>query len=703
MIKQTLCATLLCLSLASPALAEFPKNWYVEGVDAMLNGDVLSTALQADGAVVLSAEMKGVQRLEAGTVMDAVRLKNGKLLVATAQEGAVYLIDSERSEALLKLPQGIVTAVAQGKDGTLYAAVSGQQKGKTVIYTGKNELKAQTTLNVGYVWDMVPLGDKIYFVSGSPGAFFEYDGREAKPIWQSNESNLRSLHRHPKWGWLIGSGNRGVVYRYDGGQLESVFDTNFDEINAIVSNQQGDVFVSANRIKARKNAAKSAVYHISTNRHAEMLFPLTGETSYALALEKNGTLLVGTGNAGRIYSVKTPLKSETRTLSLTGRSRSTQVTSLLSGQNETYVFGSSPAAVESYGDKFRRVGIYESDILGTGILSSWGALHTTSFRPAGTKILAFARSGNTRRPDETWSSWVGPYTNPDEVQLKAPRGRYLQLKFELQTTNTRVTPQLHSFEVNYQRDNLPPRMREVFFLQRGLYFKPHTVGKVQGPRTVQLNPRVLDKLRQPKHNDEIYMELAEKRLPEPLRMVQQYDPKMLTLAWDASDSNDDEMLFHVAYQPYGQNEWKYIAQNLNQWVYSFDTSNMNDGQYHFRVYVHDRFSNPGNGFTVFKDSDLITIDNTPPQLSGITLRPVGNEIEVQFSAEDKMSPLAYAELSVNGQSLELLPSNDGIVDSKKEAFRFRFKSPGKGRHNIVVKVADRIGNLAVGRNSIEVR
>lgn len=703
MIKKTLFATLLSLSLATPALAEFPKNWYVEGVDAMLDGEVLTTALQADGAVVLSAEMKELQRLDEGTVMDATRLKDGSLLVGTAQQGAVYQIRAGRVQQLLSVPQGMVTAVAQGDDGTLYAAVSGQRKGQSVIYAGQGQLQQQSTVQSGYIWDMHAHGGQLYFVSGSPGALYAYNGREAKLIWQSQESNLRSLHRHPKWGWLIGSGNRGVVYRYNGGKLESLVDTGFDEINAIVSNANGDVFVSANRQKASKNKAKSAVFHISPGRRVEMLFPLTGESSYALSLEKDGTLLVGTGNAGRIYSLSTPLKTETRTLSLTGRSSSDQITHLLPGQNEIFVFGSSPASVASYGQNYRRVGIYESDVLSTGIPALWGTLHTTSVRPAGTRVLAFARSGNTRRPDATWTDWSGPYTNPDEVQLKLPRARYLQLKFELQTSNPKVTPQLHSFEVHFQRDNLPPTLREVFFLQRGVYFKPHTVGKVQGPRTVQLTPRTLNKMRQPKHSDEIYRELAEKRLPEPLRMVQQYDPKMLTLAWDATDANDDEMLFHVAYQPYGESEWKTMARDLNQWVYSFDTSNMNDGQYHFRVYAHDHFSNPGKGFTVFKDSDLITIDNSAPEIRGIALRQLGDEIEIQFSARDKLSSLAYAELAINGQDVDLMPSVDGIVDSKQENFRFRFKSPGPGQHFIVVKVADRLGNVSVGKSSLEVR
>ena len=40
----------------------------------------------------------------------------------------------------------------------------------------------------------------------------------------------------------------------------------------------------------------------------------------------------------------------------------------------------------------------------------------------------FTRSGNSDRPDHTWSDWAGPYSNPDGDAMKNPPARYVQWK-----------------------------------------------------------------------------------------------------------------------------------------------------------------------------------------------------------------------------------------------------------------------------------
>ena len=146
-----------------------------------------------------------------------------------------------------------------------------------------------------------------------------------------------------------------------------------------------------------------------------------------------------------------------------------------------------------------------------------------------------------------------------------------------------------------------------------------------------------------------------------------------------------------------------MASDLNQIVYSFDTSTLLDGQYHFRVYASDKLSNPGNGYQVFQDSDLITLDNTGPEIQKISAQSAGHEMEFKFIAKDQISALAYAEYTIDGQMGELIQSQDKIVDSQHESFVFRIPKPAKGKHFIVVKVSDRLGNTSTATTNFEVK
>lgn len=705
MIKKFLLASTLGLALSLPAQAEFPSNWYVEGVQELLEGNVVSTSIQADGSLALSAELKPLARLKETGILDAARLSDGRLVVGTSQEGAVYLLTPGQADPkpLLKLGRDLITAVAVDKNGRIYAASA--PDGRIYAGTASEGLKPIYTGKEGYIWDILTLPDgKIYFVTGNSGALYELKGDKAELLYRSQESNLRSLHYDSKWGLVVGGGSKAVVYRYLGNQrMEAIHEGAGDEITSITGDGKGHLFIAANRAQVQANQNKSTVYHVDPAGHSEILFPLAEETVYGLALDTAGTLFVGTGNAGRIYTVLHPLATDKRTLSLPARSQAGQVSALVPGPDKRmFVLGSGPATIEEYQGRYRSAGIYETTVLSPELPASWGMLHVNSVLPQGTQIVAWSRSGNTQTPDATWSEWSKAYTNPEEVRIESPRGRHLQLKFELRTQNEAVTPRLHSFEVSYLRDNLAPLINQVFFLQRGIYFTPHTVGSLEGPRSLEITPQVLSKLQRPQSSEEIYDALMSEKTSPPMRMVQKFRTGMLTVAWDAEDANSDQLRYDVYYQAYGQNEWRPLATDLTQPIHSFDTASLVDGRYHFRVYAKDALSNPGNGYKVFRDSELILIDNTAPAVRNLKARLDGKEIEVSFEAEDQLSPLAYAEYAIDGQIADLLQSSDRIVDGRVERFVFRIPAPGKGPHNIVVKVSDRLGNSVTGKAAVEV-
>ena len=702
---KTIFGAVLAFSLTLPASAEFPKNWYVEGVRDFLNGALVSTAIQSDGSLTLSSAFEARNQLSASNIMGAVPLNASEMLVATAKPGAAMLVrlGDDQTQNLLELSQGFVSAVAKGKDGALYAASApdgriykGDKSGLQPIYQGEEQ----------YIWNILPAKDgQIYFTTGDRGALYRLQGDKAERLYQSKESNLRALYEDPHWGLVFGGGSRGIVYQYQSkDKVRALMDGAFDEVTAITGNGKGDLFVALNRSKAAKNMAKSAVYRIDKAGHSELLFPLDSETANTLAVNQAGDLFIGTGDAGRIYKIYQPENPEVRELSLATRSNSDQVSQLIaSASNDGFLsFSSSPARIDRYQGGFQNTGIYESDVMGTGISASWGLLRLQSIVPAGTQIRVATRTGNTATPDNTWSDWSA-FKTGTEVPITSPSGRFFQAKFELKSNSSYHTPQLKSFEVNYVRDNLAPLIHEVFFLDRGIYFKPHTYGKPQAPRVVQLEQRVLQSLRQPQSTEAVYREVMAEKAGEEIRMLQEYKQGMLTVAWDSEDRNDDQLTHDIYYQAYGQSEWVPLAKGLTQPVYSFDSSTLPDGNYRFRVYVSDALSNPGESYRVYRDSELITIDNTVPEIHALRAQVKNDHIEVSFDAKDQLSALAYVETILDGQQSDWVQSVDKIIDGREESFRFKMQLPAKGHHMLVVKATDRMGNTSTHRVSFNVK
>ncbi len=705
MTIKTIFGAVLAISLTLPASAEFPKNWYVEGVRDFLDGSLVSTAIQSDGSLTLSSAFQARNTLSASTILDAVPVSANEMLVATAKPGAAMLVRLGREgseKELLSLEKGFVTAVAKGKNGVLYAASAPDGR----LYRGdRNGLKPLYKGVEKYIWNILPAKDgQVYFTTGNRGALYRLKGDDAELLYQSKESNLRALYEDQHWGVVFGGGSRGIVYQYQGQKkVRALLDSTFDEVTAITGNGKGDLFVAVSRAKARKNRAKSAIYRIDKTGHAEMLFPLDSETANTLTVNKAGHLFIGTGSAGRIYQIYHPENPEIREISLATRSESDQVSHLIaSASNDGFLsFGSSPARIDRYQGGFQGTGIYESDVLGTGISASWGLMRLRAIQPAGTQILVSTRSGNTATPDNTWSDW-SKYQSGSEIKINSPAGRFLQAKFELRTGSSSKTPHLKSFEVNFVRDNLAPILHEVFFLDRGIFFTPHTYGKPPAPRTVRLDQRSLQKLRQPRSTESAYEELMANQVNN-VRMLQQFKQGMLTVAWDSEDRNEDLLSYDVQYQRYGQSDWVTMAKDLTQPVYSFDSSTLLDGDYRFRVYVSDDLSNPGKSYRVYRDSDLITVDNTPPEVKNLSANVKNDHVEVRFDATDNLSALAYVEAIMDGQTSEYVQSTDKIIDGQKEGFRFKLDLPEKGRHMLVVKVTDRLGNTSTHRVSFDVR
>ena len=77
------------------------------------------------------------------------------------------------------------------------------------------------------------------------------------------------------------------------------------------------------------------------------------------------------------------------------------------------------------------------------------------------KGLSFrTRTGNSLRPDATWSDWSAPATGVDSVLITSPNARYIQWRAEFASAGG-AAPVLDSVSIAYLPQNTPPVVRTI--------------------------------------------------------------------------------------------------------------------------------------------------------------------------------------------------------------------------------------------------
>src|SRR5262249_23386696 len=127
---------------------------------------------------------------------------------------------------------------------------------------------------------------------------------------------------------------------------------------------------------------------------------------------------------------------------------------------------SNPGRVIGVGSNLQSPATYLSPVRDTKSASTWGEIRWES---TGTVTLQ-TRSGNTEKPDETWSDWSAAYTRQDGETIKSPVGRFIQWKAVL-TGAASAPPQLTSVTVAYLTRNTRPVVSSITIHPPGVVFQ----------------------------------------------------------------------------------------------------------------------------------------------------------------------------------------------------------------------------------------
>jgi hypothetical protein len=376
---------------------------------------------------------------------------------------------------------------------------------------------------------------------------------------------------------------------------------------------------------------------------------LTLDTGYftRLELDPSGLLWAGDGSQGKVYMVHGD-----RTVVTAFDLPERQVLTLAVGGGGNQYLGTGDAGAIYRilaGPGARRA--YLSQVFDGKFQSRWGNLQYQ----ASEGIRMESRSGNTAKPDKSWSGWTAARPlSRGLARLGSPAARYLQLRMSWQ--GRAGDGVLRSFTAYYQPQNQRARITEI---------------SLGGD----------DKKDKDKDKDK----------------TKDRSSLKLKIKWKTENPDDDTLVYRLYYREELGVTWRILSgpEPLEKTEFEWDTESVPDGYYRIKVVASDEKDNPEE--TALTDSDIserVLIDNRKPEVVGLTVKRPW----VSGLARDSYSPIRRIEYSLDGGPWRLVGSLDGIFDSSAEAFRFRLPDGlAPGTHVVAVRALDETDNMGVAQ------
>ncbi len=742
---------LVLLTWPATALAVSPVLWSVETAEGFELGTTEGVSILPDGEVILAPALRSlkvpplIEAPEPFLWSQAIDSK-GTLYLGGGSGGHIYRVPRAAAGSLYYSSGDLaVHAMAIGPSDVLYAATS--PNGRILKITGEGKGQVLYEPDDRYIWALQVNGDgQLYAATGEHGVIYKITGRgKAEVFFDSNDSHVVSLALDREGRLLAGTDGHGLLYRIGpAGGATVLHDSSLREIKSIAVDRDGVIYAAAvgvgaaegrsPRSRQQSEAAaqqgqpgaplpprvplpgtaptltttvtvtadangaatlhdetppRSEVYRIGHDGAVSTIWSSPTEVIYALAIDRDNRVLLGSGEPGRIRVLSGPNRS-----AVLARLKESQVTSLVIGSEgsggRVYAASSNTGRAYMLDDAAGESGIYLSQTRDAGIISRWGQIAWRARLPVGSVVELATRSGNSGSPDSTWSAWSDSYVTPAGSPIASPPARFLQWRARLTRPRGAESPALQAVSTSYVQSNLPPAIESVTV-------RPPGVVRQRLPYLPEIDPTDLAFTGIDVNPDD--PPRADQSAIVPDKEV--YVRGMRAIVWTAGDPNDDRLSYTLSFRGEGEKAWKPLARGLREAYFAFDSMQLPDGLYQVRVEASDDRSNPADrALSAMLDSETFTVDNTPPSVRVTARRSdkkKGSGFTVEASATDGLGPIARAEYSIDARRFMPITPGDGVSDSTSESYLIRIDSPGPGEHIVIVKVTDLLGNIGAGK------
>ena len=718
--------------------ASKPVFWQTATLNDFLRGEAENLSVDGHGRLVLGPATELVADTTAPFLWAMAVAPDGAIYVGTGNEGKVLKVENGKTTTFFDAAELEVHALALATDGTLYAATSPEGRIYKIDRSGKSAPFFDPEDK--YIWSLA-LDEKgnVYAGTGEKGVIYKItpDGK-GSPFYSTRATHVISLAFERSGQLLAGTEGPGRLFRVDtAGKAFLLLDSTFQEIRGIRLDAQGNIYAAAlsGRTTANQPAiappadtpssspsrepvatvttevtaiavvdsggasvgssepparedrrsGRGAIYRIRPDGLWDILWESGDDSPYDLMFDSSGTLIVGTGRNGKLYS----LSGEPATATLLLQASAQQVTGFaLDAKKNVYYATSNPGKIFKLSSQRASEGTYTSLVRDAQTVADWGTLSWRASALTGSKVDVFTRSGNTATPDDTWSAWSGPYAVSEGEEIKSPNARYLQWKAVL--SGKQATPILTSVSAAYVQRNLRPKITSLTVHPAGTVFqKPYPTGDpdIAGFEDQAPDRRILSSTANPPSGSSALGRRA-------------YQRGLQTFVWRGEDANDDELRYEMLYRREGETTWKSLKSDLDETIFVWDTTSVPNGTYVVKVVGSDRASNtPGAALDGELESSAFDIDNGPPAVNITASRPANGRVTIQFEVRDEWSSISKVEYSLDAQRWQVVYPRDGIFDSRNEQFELTLESADAAK-GIIIRAYDAKNNSATARGDV---
>ncbi len=692
-----------------------PSIWSVNSKADVLKGDARNVSIDSNGAVTLAPKLTEIYKTEQPYIWSSAVDASGNVYLGTGGDGKIFKVTSGGSGSLFSdLTELNVTSIAIGSNGDIFAATSPDGKVYKIDSSGKSSVYFDAKEK--YIWSLAVINDGSLAVgTGEGGKIYRVRSANATPesslLFDTSDSHIITLVADKTGNLYAGTDSNGLVLRFGpDGKPFALLDSPLREIHELSIGPDGSVYVlalgdsasaaapvpspspsteSKTISVARPNpatpeppqksrydltGAKSAVYRILPDGGADVLWSSPSVSGFSIYAHQTGRgVLLGTSDKGRIYNITNDGRE-----SLALQTDASQVSTIFSQASNLYAASSNQGRLFRIGPDTVAEGSYESSVLDAKSVATWGRIW---WRATG-NVQIQTRSGNTEKPEETWSQWTN-VNGATSGQVASPKAKFLQWRAVMKSAS--VGAALNEVSVSFLPRNIAPEVLTISIL-------PANLGLLANP-PVQIDPNIeLSGLDPQTFGIPIQ--------PVPPRRAFQRAAR--AFQWTAEDRNGDKLVYDVYYREVTETAYKLLRENISETFVTIDGQALADGRYVVRVVAKDSPENPSGQFlSGERTSEPFDIDNTQPTVIAGVPQVTGENARVTFNAADRSSFLSRAEYSINGGAWLSVYSEDGISDSSEEKYVVEIPVKTTGEYVVTLRVFDASGNSGNGRSVIK--
>lgn len=722
---------LIIFSFIYVASASGPVFWRVNTRAEIEKGDARGVSIADNGALTLAPAVNEIFDTKQAYIWSALADAAGNTYLGTGHDGRVFKVDSSgRGSLLYKTAELDVMALAVDAQGNVYAGTA--PDGKVYRITPSGEAKVFFEPKTKYIWALAFDGQgRLLVGTGDKGAIYRVnaDGSGSKFI-VTTQTNITALKVDATGNIIVGTDPGGLVLRVSPeGKVFTLFDSSQREIRDLALGPNGEIYAlalsesagsgasnaapaastpsasapsgggdegtvtitisdvqvldvataTAAAVSAASSQSKSVVYKVNAAGGSEMLWDSKDTVAFALALDTDSRVIIGTGQKGRIYSATAGQKP-----TLLTQSTEAQTSRFVRANGQLYAASSNLGKLFKLTNESNVTGFYTSSVRDAQMPTNWGR---ASWIGDGAIELQ-TRTGNTANPDSTWSEWSAPITAMDGGAITSPASRFIQWRVTLKKSAQSVAPRLREVTISYLPRNIAPRITTLNVLAPGVALQTLPPPMIEAGGGSEAGG-----------SDASAVGAVVSQIP-PRRLQQR---GAVSLQWQAEDRNGDTLEYSVYYRNAAAEAQFYpLKSNLRETFYTVDANALPDGRYIFKVVASDALSNPASlVLSDDQESEVIEIDNTAPTVTAETPRVSNGSAEAVFHASDATSIIRRAEYQLDGGGWKAVYPVDGIADSRREDFRFTVALPDAKLHVIAFRVFDAGGNVGSAQVAVK--